>query len=130
MTSYIIWQSRLFSKQRSTHDLHCRWNVISLFCIFQSNCHMLTFVVASFINLSWVSLTSNAMPNLKLKKNLNNFTYTENPEWIFWLIWAIVCHYTDKKTNFSHIFESFCPCTDPPLRLKCVKWFTRVFLCT
>ena len=35
---------------------------------------------------------------------------TENPEWIIWLIWAIVCHYTDKKTHFSHIFESFCPC--------------------
>ena len=41
---------------------------------------------------------------------------------------AIVCHYTDKKTHFSHIFESFCPCTDP-LWLKWVKWFTRVFLC-
>ena len=55
--------------------------------------------------------------------------YTENPEWIIWLIWAIVCHYTDKKDSFSHIFESFCPCTDP-LWLKWVKWFTRVFLCS
>ena len=54
--------------------------------------------------------------------------YTENPKWIIWLIWAIVCHYTDKKTHFSHIFESFCPCTDP-LWLKWVKWFTWVFLC-
>ena len=43
--------------------------------------------------------------------------------------WAIACHYTDKKTHFSHIFESFCPCTDP-LWLKWVKWFTRVFLCS
>ena len=24
-----------------------------------------------------------------------------------------MCHYTDKKTHFKHIFESFCPCTDP-----------------
>ena len=33
---------------------------------------------------------------------------TENPEWIIWLIWAIVCHHTDKKTHFhtflSHLF--------------------------
>ena len=56
-------------------------------------------------------------------------TNTENPEWIIWLIWVIVCHYTDKKTHFSHIFESFCPCTDP-LWLKWVKWFTWVFLWT
>ena len=33
-----------------------------------------------------------------------------------------------QKTHFLHIFESFCPCTDP-LWLKWVKWFTRVFLC-
>ena len=59
---------------------------------------------------------------------LYNFIHTENPKWIIWLIWAIVCHYTDKKTHFSHIFESFCPCTDP-LWLKWVKWFTQVFLC-
>ena len=45
--------------------------------------------------------------------NIGLYIYTENPEWIIWLIWAIVCHYTDKKTYFSHIFESFCPCTDP-----------------
>ena len=50
-------------------------------------------------------------------------SYTENPEWV---IWALVCHYTDKKTHFSHIFESFCPCTDP----LWFKWFTWVFLCT
>ena len=55
-------------------------------------------------------------------------THTENPEWIIWLIWAIVCHYTDKRTYFAHIFESSCPFTDP-LWLKWVKWFTWVFLC-
>ena len=27
-------------------------------------------------------------------------THTENPEWIIWLIWAIVCHFTDKKDSF------------------------------
>ena len=58
-------------------------------------------------------------------KQHDHFFNTENPEWIISLIWAIVCHYTDKKTHFSHIFESFCPCTDP-LWLKWVKWFTRV----
>ena len=34
-----------------------------------------------------------------------------------------------QKDSFLHIFESFCPCTDP-LWLKWVKWFTRVFLCS
>ena len=63
-------------------------------------------------------------------KRQNGRMYTENPEWIIWLIWAIVCHYTDKKTPFSHIFESFCPCTDPlcMLWLKWVKWFTQVYV--
>ena len=41
-----------------------------------------------------------------------------------------MCHYTDKKTHFSHIFESLklSVCTDP-LWFKWVKWFTWVFLC-
>ena len=55
--------------------------------------------------------------------------YTEKPKWVIWLIWAKVGHYTDKKTHFLHIFESFCPCTDP-LWLKWVKWLIWVFLCT
>ena len=63
---------------------------------------------------------------LDMEIRLKSFQiFTENPEWI---IWALVCHHTDKKTHFSHIFESFCPCTDP-LWLKWVKWFTQVFLC-
>ena len=66
--------------------------------------------------------------NVLLCPRTRGYAYTENPEWIIWLIWAIVCHYRDKKTLFSHIFESFCPCTDP-LWLKWVKWFTWVFLC-
>ena len=37
-------------------------------------------------------------------------------------------HYTDKKTHFLHILESFCPYTDP-LWLKWVKWLIWVFLC-
>ena len=52
--------------------------------------------------------------------------HTEEPKWVIWLIWAIVGHYTDKKTHFLHIFESFCLCTDP-LRLKWVKWLIWVF---
>ena len=54
--------------------------------------------------------------------------HTEKPKWVIWLIWAIVGHYTDKKTHFLHIFESFCPCTDP-LWLKWVKWLIWVILC-
>ena len=63
------------------------------------------------------------------KKKKKKITYTEKPKWVIWLIWAIVGHYTDKKTHFLHIFESFCPCTDP-LWLKWVKWLIWVFLCT
>ena len=56
-----------------------------------------------------------------------NDHFTEKPKWVIWLIGAIVGHYTDKKTHFLHIFESFCPCTDP-LWLKWVKWIIWVFV--
>ena len=52
--------------------------------------------------------------------------YTKNPEWIIWLIWAIVGQYTDKMTQKCVKNESFCPCSDT-LWLKWVKWFTRGF---
>ena len=53
---------------------------------------------------------------------------TEKPEWIIWLIWAIVGQYTDKMTQKCVKNESFCPCSDT-LWLKWVKWFTRGFQC-
>ena len=36
---------------------------------------------------------------------------TENPEWIIWLIWAIVCHYTDDSffTHFWVILSVYWP---------------------
>ena len=53
--------------------------------------------------------------------------HRKNPKWVICLIWAIVGHYTDKKVSFLHIFDSFCPCSDP-LWLKWVKWLIWVFL--
>ena len=39
--------------------------------------------------------------------------YTENSKWIIWLIWAIVCHFTDKKrlifTHFWVILSVYWP---------------------
>ena len=34
------------------------------------------------------------------------------PEWIIWLIWAIVGQYKDKMTQKCVTNESFCPCSD------------------
>ena len=48
------------------------------------------------------------------------------PEWIIWLFWAMMGHYTDKMTQKCVKNESFCLCSDT-LWLKWVKWFTRGF---
>ena len=56
-------------------------------------------------------------------------SHTEKPEWIIWLIWAIVGQYTDKMTQKYVKNEFFCPCSDP-LWLKWVKWLVWVFLCS
>ena len=43
----------------------------------------------------------------------HNRLNTENPKLITRPTRATACHHTDKKTHFSHNFESPCPCTDP-----------------
>ena len=35
------------------------------------------------------------------------FTYHWKPRVVIWLIWAIVCHYTDKKTHFHTFLSHF-----------------------
>ena len=39
--------------------------------------------------------------------DLKIWDITENPKWIIWFIWAIVCHYTDKKIHFHTFLSHF-----------------------
>ena len=59
-------------------------------------CHISILIKINHCFIAWV-----------IYLMLYNFIHTENPKWIIWLIWAIVCHYTDKKTHFSHILSHF-----------------------
>ena len=48
------------------------------------------------------------------------FHHTENPEWIIWLIWAVVCHYTDKNTHFVRVLTHYG--SNDSLRFFCAGW--------
>ena len=54
--------------------------------------------------------------------------FTEKPEWVIWVIWAMVGQCTDRVTQKCVKNESFCPCGDT-LWLGWVGWFTWGFQC-
>ena len=51
------------------------------------------------------SITLPLCPPWQIADSWILFNFTEKSKWVIWLIWAIVGHYTDKKTHF-YIFLS------------------------